>query len=461
MKKLILSLSLALTLFSCNTDNLPKDALISDTAYKTVADLQLGLNGAFSTYSNTSIITFNSIFTDECKIGADNGGQQVNLYNQELDPSSGTSAGIWSGRYAAINRYSRIIAAAQNIVPKPTELVQYNNILGQCYAMRALCHMDLLEHFTVDPTDLTSEAVPYINFVVGSEQLPRNTVAEVRDGIIADLELARPLITNSDIYFVTSNFIDFVKGKTLFITGDYSAAMTNIQTVIDDKPLADATQYVAMFSDADNTEVIFKRKQTQNETFVGGVWYFTGTGGAFMEMSNYMYNQLDNTDVRYGVLFDQPNSDPAINLHLINKYPGNGIPFLNDQKIMRVSELYLIKAECEARLGQLGNAALSIKAVRDARYSAGTPVDTYADLAAAATVILKERNLELGYEGHRYVDLKRLRFVTNVGIVRDPLDCGGASACTLGINDPKFTLPIPQTERDTNANMSQNPGYTQ
>ena len=124
--------------------------------------------------------------------------------------------------------------------------------------------------------------------------------------------------------------------------------------------------------------------------------------------------------------------------------------------------MYLIKAESQARLSLFGDAAATLKLLRDARSTAGpTVLDTYATVAEAASAVLAERFIELGYEGHRYVDVKRLRNVVNMGFVRDPLDCGGASPCTLPVSDPRFTMPIPQAEIDVNPNISgqQNPGY--
>lgn len=469
MKRLILSMALIFSLVSCDEalDRLPNDSLVSETAYRTVADLQLGLNGVMISYSTLGVNTVNSILTDEVKIGADNGGQQVNLYNMILDPQEGNSNGIWTAHYRAINRANRIIAAAAGITPAASELNQYNNILAQCYFVRALAHLDLMNHYAPNTMDLTGIAVPYIDFVNTSTQLPRNTVAEVRDGILASLDLAGDFLptSSSDIYFATAKALEFTRAKVKFLTGDNAGALVHANNLILGQngftatPLANSTQYVNMFADTDNTEIIFKRRRTQLEGFIGGIWYFTGTGGAFLEMSNKVFNNLPG-DVRDNVLFDATNSDPSIDLHLINKYPGsNGFLFLNDEKVMRISEMYLIKAECHARLSQWTDAADAVKAVRDARSGASTPVDTYANLQQAATAILAERFVELAYEGHRYVDIKRLRNVTNVGVVRDPADCGGAAPCELGVSDPRFVLPIPQAEMDTNSNMVQNIGY--
>jgi hypothetical protein len=463
MKKIILGLSLVVGLYSCETELLPNDALIADTAYATVADLQLGLNGAFNQYNNQNIITFNSIFTDECKIGADNGGQQVQLYNQLVDASEGNSTAIWQSSYAAINRFSRIIDAAENITPAAADVVQYNNIVGQCYAMRALCHLNLMNHYTVDSKVLTSLSVPYIDFVVGAEKLPRNTVAQVRDGILADLDAAIPLISNTNTFFVTTNFINFVKSKTYLVTGDYPNAIVFADAVIANVPLSNPTQYASMFIDGTPGESIFRRQRVQTTGLIGGVWFFTGTGGAFMEMSNSMYNTLvtNTADPRYAVNFNVAGSAPATNKHLINKYPGsNGIPYFNQEKVMRVSEMYLVKAEAQARLSQFVPAATTMKALRDARLGA-TVLQSYANMNEAATAMLAERKIELAYEGHRYVDVKRLRDATNIGIVRNSLDCGGSAPCTLAPSDFKFTLPIPVAEIGTNPVIAaqQNPGY--
>ena len=462
MKKIVLLLTLVITFYSCedSLDRLPNDSLVSDTAYRTVDDLNLGLNGVFSFYTQRNIITFSSIFTDESKIGADNGGQQVNLYNQVLESGEANANAIWNGHYAVIARANRIIAAADAITPEADELVRYNNIVGQCYAIRALCHLDLLNHYTVDPTDLSSLAIPYVD-IVTDQGLPRNTVQEVRDAILADLDVAGSKISNTSLNFATDNFLEFVRAKLYLFTGSYSQALASAQQLIDDVPLATASEYASIFDDTSTSEIIFSRLRTNAETFMGATWYFTGTGGAFMEMSNYMYNSLDPNDVRTNVLLD-PSSNVGNNEHLINKYPGSsGLLFFNQEKNMRISEMYLIKAEAQARLGNFGDAAQTIKVLRDNRYVAGTEpgLDVYANMAQAAVAILAERNLELGYEGHRYVDLKRLRFDTNSGIVRNPLDCGGSVPCEIGITDHRFVLPIPQQEVDTNTSMIQNPVY--
>lgn len=151
---------------------------------------------------------------------------------------------------------------------------------------------------------------------------------------------------------------------------------------------------------------------------------------------------------------------------VIDKYPGKaGAHTANDVKLFRASEIYFIKAECLVRSNNLAGAAALIQQVRQARnYIAGAvvPTPTYANATAAFADILLERRKELCYEGHRYTDLKRLGADAGVtGTNRNPVDAINSNAISpadILLGDYRFTLPIPQAERNIN-NIPQNPGY--
>lgn len=70
--------------------------------------------------------------------------------------------------------------------------------------------------------------------------------------------------------------------------------------------------------------------------------------------------------------------------------------------------------------------------------------------------IEKERRLELAFEAHRWYDLKRtgraLEVLNNVK---------GPNGASLGyvVTESKLLWPIPQSEIDNNAELTQNDGY--
>ena len=77
--------------------------------------------------------------------------------------------------------------------------------------------------------------------------------------------------------------------------------------------------------------------------------------------------------------------------------------------------------------------------------------------AALIADILIERRKELAFEGHRYWDLTR----TKQDVVRVNLNGNYPSntPLTLLTTSNKRIWAIPQSERDANPNISQNPGY--
>ena len=183
-------------------------------------------------------------------------------------------------------------------------------------------------------------------------------------------------------------------------------------------------------------------------------------GSPFFEASYDLFESYEDNDVRKDIAIqDFPNGEESV--LLITKYPGSSFgQRINDIKIIRWAEMLLIRAEVQARAGMLTEAAAIVKSLRDARYTGNAPAVTYASTNAALADILLERRRELAFEGHRYLDLKRLGSELGIGIDRDERDCESFTApCNLPAGDYRFTLPIPRNEINANPGIEQNPGY--
>lgn len=470
--KSLIIISLLVFSISCDdaVDILPVDTVSAEDALTTPEAIDLALSGAYAGYAPQTIISFASRFTDNLKIGVDNGGQGVDDLNQVLNSNSGSSGGIFASYYNVINRVNRILEAIEVIDRgplTPQQLERLDEIQGQSLALRALSHFDLLTHFATDYTDNSALAIAYIDFVVVLELPGRNTVGEVFDAIETDLQAAAALIENETNIFMTDDLITALRAKIALFRGNNELAAQLSQQLINEYPLANRQQYVDMYFDQDDTEVIFRVARTVTDARIGGLFYFTGTGGAFLEMSVGLFSELNPNDVRFDVLVDDdidggaidPVSNPPGTI-FIKKYPGRDGQFgLNDIKMYRVSEQYFINAEALARMGDLEGAAERIDELRDARFNMNQVAPDYGNLQEAIVNILEERRIELAYEGHRFIDIKRTRDITNEGVIRDMADCGGATPCELPVDDFRFTLPIPQGEIDVNPNVEQNPGY--
>ncbi len=128
-------------------------------------------------------------------------------------------------------------------------------------------------------------------------------------------------------------------------------------------------------------------------------------------------------------------------------------------RLIRFGDVLLMAAEAHVLSGgDLGKARQYINQVRSRVQLADTPAAD-GDLMDA---IIKERRLELSYEGFRFPDLIRW---SNAGVISDADLANILNAPQSQIPDrndfnSKFKLaPIPQIEINTNPNIKQNPGF--
>lgn len=470
MKKYFLIPILSGLLFtvSCTDqlDRVPVDSLVEATAFQTVGDLENGITGALGNLNPDNMVAFNAIFTDNCRIGINNGGQQLALLSQQLN-SNGGDQGLWVDRYNVINGLNRVLAAADAVTPGQGETARYNDVRGMALALRAYLHLELLSYYGFDMLDGSALGVVYQNFVATEQTGERNTTAEVFTEIENDLAAASSLITSTDVNFPTADFITFTRARAALYSGNYPTAVSLAGSLIAKYPLANATQYAAMFGgDADATEVIWKFDNVQGaNNSVAGNFIFTGTGGDFIEASTELRNAYSAGDIRRDIALAASTAASPFNVGdswTINKYPPNAdANYINDFKIMRVSEMYLVRAEANARQSAFTQAASDVRAVRTARSSSVvTPV--YTSLNEAMQDIVDERRLELCFEGHRYLDLKRTKDLFNVGITRDAADVGYTNnnfPSSVSATDNRFIFPLPDAEVNANTEITQAPGY--
>ncbi len=133
----------------------------------------------------------------------------------------------------------------------------------------------------------------------------------------------------------------------------------------------------------------------------------------------------------------------------------------DNERVIRYSDVLLMLAEAKL-LGSndITGAATLVNLVRRRADPSGVIL---ADRSGAVSKdqlfkwLMHERRIELAFEGHRYNDLVRWHRATLINIKTD-INFGRATANTSW--DPKHLIkPIPQRDRDLDANLQQNPGY--
>ena len=123
---------------------------------------------------------------------------------------------------------------------------------------------------------------------------------------------------------------------------------------------------------------------------------------------------------------------------------------------LRLADILLLKAEAYAALGQTAQAAALVNQVR-ARVGLAAISSSLSQEQMKAAV-LKERRLELAFEGFRWFDLVRNDKAIETMNSLNARDTGRLKQ-TYSLNENTVLYPIPQTELENNKKLTQNPGY--
>lgn len=150
-----------------------------------------------------------------------------------------------------------------------------------------------------------------------------------------------------------------------------------------------------------------------------------------------------------------------------NYYPSDHYPFMYKCRSAysslikyRYADVLLLKAEAMI-LGAAPDLEGAAKLIDKIRKRAGLrelPLAVRSDKTALLNALLKERRLELAFEGQRWFDLVRLNKVEEVMNAVFAKD-SGRKARVYPFNEHSYRLPIPQEVIDTNDKIRQNPGY--
>lgn len=146
-------------------------------------------------------------------------------------------------------------------------------------------------------------------------------------------------------------------------------------------------------------------------------------------------------------------------------YPSDNYPFMykcrsayNSIIKLRYADILLLKAEALIAKGDYSASAQIINQTRRRAGVGDLPQSASASNEAIMQAYLKERRLELAFEGQRWFDLVRLDKVEEVmNAVFDKDE--GRPTQAMPYTHLSYVLPIPQAVMDQNPNLEQNPGY--
>ncbi|MGV3541267.1 MAG: RagB/SusD family nutrient uptake outer membrane protein [Rufibacter sp.] len=468
ISKPIVLAALAFNISACSDflDLENANSLDVGTTVRDLPSLTNASNGVYSGfqsagYYNRTFILLPDLMTDNAFVSRQNVGFYTNYDALEVNNQDGYANGAWASMYSLIANANLAIASGERLTLNPLQQNTANQIIGEMYAARALAHFDLVRFFA-KPYNATADASHFGVPIITAPQTEiispsRATVQQVYAQIIRDFEKSLQLMApNGEKYRKNGRFTpDAAKAllaKVYLYMGNWAEAERYATEVISGGTysLIPNNQYQNSWRFDFSTESIFEIENTNvDKAGVNGIgmMYEQGQYGDILTTAD-LYNTYALTDVRRTLIQvgRRGIDNPA---YIVHKYP-KGLSTQDDNiKVIRLAEVYLIRAEARAEQGKNDLAQDDLfEVMKRADPTALKVLLTGPELVDR---ILLERRKELAFEGNRLFDLTRKK--KDVNLIR------ATSSTIIPYNDNRLILPIPIAEINANPNIAQNPGY--
>lgn len=441
----------------------PYNQVSLEQAINNESDLQAALNGAYAKMRDVDLFgktipLIGDLMADNVYIALQNSNRFLAEFNYSYLNTHGNASTTWADAYNAILRLN-------NVINSSLSSANSNQLKGEALTMRALMYFYLVniyaKPYTVDPA---AEGVPLVLTYDPLLKPGRSKVSEVYSRIDQDLTDAFTLMTNTskNSSYVTKYVARALQARVALFKGDWNAAKTAALDVVNNGgyTLTSAANYVNYWKSptpvTNKVETIFEitNDAINNGGFEALSYFYDRVGYGDAIATDQLYNLYAATDVRRDLMESAVKAGQPVKY--VKKYPNtSNASEKDDVKIIRYAEVLLILSEAYARTNDETNARARLNQVAQARDASFTGYTSTG--AALINDILLERRKELAFEGHRYFDLTRL----NMDVVRVNLN-GNYPANTpllLATTNFRRIWTIPQSERDVNPAISQNPGY--
>ncbi|MCX6213081.1 RagB/SusD family nutrient uptake outer membrane protein [Spirosoma sp.] len=472
MKK-ILTCLLVLTLSSCSDllEEVPQDTLVTSIFFRTQSDALAGMNAVYGRLNKNMYNRIFYLYTDEF---TDDGAAGIGVNNaniRAIDNFTHTPVNdridlAWQEHYDGVNRANEVITKVP-LIAMDTQL--RDRIVGEAKFIRALLYFNLVRLFGPVPLVLTPTAS------AEGIDVEQASVEAVYTQILKDLTEAEAVLpltySGGDVGRASKGAAKGLLAKVYLTRQQWSLAAQKCKEIIDSKTYELWDDYAKVFQvgTENQKEVLFSVQ------FASGV----SNGNSMMVLSmprgkvpGLTGNEADVPTDDLVAAYEAGDRRKEVTIrnslavgsqtytftNCFFKYYdpatfGNSADSGVNYPILRYSDVLLMYAEAlNEQTGPTPEAYALVNQVRQRARNGKTgilPDLTGLTKETLRTAILKERRVEMAFEGQRWFDLIR------TGTMIATMKAHGKT----NVQPYHVLLPIPQREMDTNKKLKQNTGY--
>lgn len=362
------------------------------------------------------------------------------ITSRKLTADNGYVGSAWSAIYRTILQANYLLETVPSLTDPLLTADRKNQIQGEAYAVRALSYFDLVRGWGGVQIVLKATRTSADN-----KGITRSSADDTYAQVLKDLTAAEPLLSaTTNRNKITRKTVWALRARYHLYRQEWDQAETYASKLIDDSNYKLAKPYSAFFANnaVATPESVFEI--AYSNSFKNGHynWWLPPalSGRREWAPNDKLVALLNDPNVGGNRKELIAQTSPPGNLWYGKLYYRT--PLGTDPAyVIRMAELYLIRAEARAQLGKTASALADLNAVRD---RAAVPASQAATKDALLLAIETERQVEFPFEADRWFNLIRT----------------GRVATVLGITDAnKYVLPIPNSEILADKALTQNQGY--
>lgn len=413
----------------------PEGEIPTEEALKTPRDVQMLLNSCYDVmrsgrFYGGKVQILSELMGDNMD-GRVLSGNWLSYYSHNTSIFNSESREVWSEPYIMVYRINSLF---ENIDLVPgMSADETKRTLAEAHFLRGMAHFEIVRIFA-QPWGYTADnshiGIP-VRLTPSQEALPRASVKEVYDAVIADFEAAAADLPLDNNGYATQWAAKAYLARVYFQMNNFQKAFDYADDVINNGGFSLNPDIMARYGQTANSENIFNAistgQQNNSGSALGAAWRSTDLSnppGARINGDFYDIATADTNDQRGKQWYAVANAGQSNELVLLTRFNTNwfSVP------VLHLAEMLLIRAESAAELGNTATATADLNAIRTR--AGATPAVSGLDAASLILLIRAERRLELIGEGHRLQDLKRqgARGVPGVTINGSPWNCNGMAA---------------------------------
>ncbi|SFG87890.1 RagB/SusD family nutrient uptake outer membrane protein [Pedobacter insulae] len=443
MKRLyILLIAISMIFFSCKKDWLEKKRDIKLIVPQTLNDLRLLLsdddnimmdNVNLMELSGDDYYVPNTIFSTLEPIE-----RNLYLWSNTVYPEDRLIED-WDLAYKQIALANIVLDQIAKIPPTSAQQSEWNDVKGSAQFLRAKSMYFLAQTFCKPYSNNASSDLGIVIRKTAdmAEPVTRATLQETYDLIDNDLISASSLLTDLPTMITSPSKVSAfaLLARVSLVRGDFQNALkyANSSLALKSDILNFNTlnfgSFFVMPAPQNNPEILQYSiaSQRNHRAFIL----------VYSRMQNDVYNQYDNNDLRKTAWFMNMGSGE----NGTNAYKGSYSANIDLFTGLSTTEVFLIRAEANARLNNPSAALTDVNRILEKRFKTGTFTPIVAPDAQVLSIVLAERQKELLRRGLRWSDIRRLSQTAEApGFISRKID--GVEYKLLK-GDTRYTLPIP------------------